>query len=74
MSYYVLIGPFGLVFLFNIVIFYLVLRQLLGLGSKKIKRKDSKYFKKPVKRESARKLRGAVGINTQYYYINFAYT
>uniref|UniRef100_H2YNE2 G-protein coupled receptors family 2 profile 2 domain-containing protein n=1 Tax=Ciona savignyi TaxID=51511 RepID=H2YNE2_CIOSA len=41
-----LVAPFAIIFTFNCIIFCLVLAQLLGLGSRKLKHRDSRRFRK----------------------------
>ncbi|XP_077972918.1 uncharacterized protein LOC120337160 isoform X1 [Styela clava] len=61
--YGTLVAPFAIVFLLNSVIYCLVLAQLLGMSSRKLKHLDSaRKLKKPAKRENFRKLRGAIGL------------
>nr|CAB3263079.1 uncharacterized protein LOC101242091 [Phallusia mammillata] len=61
--YGTLVAPFGVIFIFNSIIFCLVLGQLLGMSSRrKLKKRDSRRMKRPVKGENARKFRGAVGL------------
>ncbi|XP_078493252.1 uncharacterized protein LOC101242091 [Ciona intestinalis] len=58
-----LVAPFALIFAFNCIIFCLVLAQLLGLRSRKLKHRDSrKNHRKSSKHENGRRLRGAIGL------------